>query len=335
VTAELAIIIAVVVVALVFDYTNGFHDAANAIATSVSTRALTPRVALALAAVMNFVGAFLGQKVAHTVSDVISPPDGTHGLVIVMAGLLGAISWNLITWYYGLPSSSSHALIGGLVGAALAAGVGVSWGVVTDKVLIPMILSPIFAFSAAFLVMLAIMWLFRRANPHKASRGFRLAQTVSAAAMALGHGLQDAQKTMGVIFLALLTGGYVSAGDDLPLWVIFSAAAAISLGTWSGGWRIMRTLGRRIIHLDPARGFAAESVAATVLYTTAYVYEAPISTTHTITSAVMGVGATKRLSAVRWGVARSILTAWVLTFPMAGLAAAVCYWVAHFFIEVV
>ena len=173
-------------------------------------------------------------------------------------------------------------------------------------------------------------------QPGKANRGFRLAQTVSAAAMALGHGLQDAQKTMGVIFLALLTGGYVAAGDDLPLWVIFSAAAAISLGTYSGGWRIMRTLGRRIIHLDPPRGFAAESVAASVLYTTAYVFEAPISTTHTITSAVMGVGATKRFSAVRWGVARSILTAWVLTFPMAGLAAAGCYWVVlHLVVEVI
>lgn len=329
---ELAIIIAVVVVALVFDYTNGFHDAANAIATSVSTRALTPRVALAMAAVMNFVGAFLGQKVAHTVSDTISPPSGSHGLTIVMAGLLGAIAWNLITWYYGLPSSSSHALIGGLVGSALASGTIVQWATVVDKVVIPMVVSPLVAFSLGFGVMLAIMWLFRRVNPSKANRGFRVAQTVSAAAMALGHGLQDAQKTMGVIFLALLTGGYVGADDDLPLWVIIAAATAISLGTWSGGWRIMRTLGRRIIHLDPPRGFAAESVAASVLYTTAYVWEAPISTTHTITSAVMGVGATKRLSAVRWGVARSILTAWVLTFPMAGLVAALCYAVAQLFL---
>ncbi len=332
---EIALIAAVVVVALVFDYTNGFHDAANAIATSVSTRALTPRVALAMAAVMNFVGAFLGQKVATTVSDTIDPGVGSHALVIVMSGLLGAISWNLITWYYGLPSSSSHALIGGLVGAALAAGVSANWDVVISKVVIPMILSPVVAFSFAFLLMVGIMWAFRKANPAKANRGFKLAQTVSAAAMALGHGLQDAQKTMGVIFLALLAGEYVEPGDSLPLWVIFSAAAAISLGTWSGGWRIMRTLGRRIIHLDPPRGFAAESVAASVLYTTAYVFEAPISTTHTITSAVMGVGATKRFSAVRWGVARSILTAWVLTFPMAGLAAAICYWIAHFFIEVV
>ncbi len=327
---ELAIIVAVVLVALVFDYTNGFHDAANAIATSVSTRALTPRIALVLAAVMNFVGAFLGQKVAHTVSEVIAPPDGTHGLIIVMAGLLGAISWNLITWYYGLPSSSSHALIGGLVGAALMSGTFVDWTKVVDKVLIPMIVSPIFAFAAAFLVMLAIMWIFRRVNPAKANRGFRLAQTASAAAMALGHGLQDAQKTMGVIFLALLTGGYVGADDGLPLWVIAAAAGAISLGTWSGGWRIMRTLGRRIIDLDPPRGFAAESVAASVLYTTAYLFEAPISTTHTITSAVMGVGATKRLSAVRWGVARSIVIGWVLTFPMAGLVAAGCYLVLRY-----
>jgi PiT family inorganic phosphate transporter len=327
---DLAIIIAVVVVALAFDYTNGFHDAANAIATSVSTRALTPRVALLLAAVMNFVGAFLGQKVATTVSDTIDPGTGAHALVIVMAGLLGAITWNLITWYYGLPSSSSHALIGGLVGAALAAGVSVSWDTVIQKVVIPMLLSPLFAFGAGFLVMLGLMWGFRKKNPHRLNRGFRLAQTASAAAMALGHGLQDAQKTMGVIFLALLAGGYVSEGDPLPFWVIFSAAAAISLGTYAGGWRIMRTLGRRIIHLDPPRGFAAESVAATVLYTTAYVYEAPISTTHTITSAVMGVGATKRFSAVRWGVARTIVTAWVLTFPMAGSAAAIVYFVCRF-----
>ncbi|MEZ5091137.1 anion permease [Nocardioides sp.] len=329
---ELAIIVAVVVVALAFDYTNGFHDAANAIATSVSTRALTPRVALAMAAVMNFVGGFLGQKVAKTVSDTITPPSGSAGLVVVMAGLAGAICWNLVTWYFGLPSSSSHALIGGLAGAALAAGASVNWNTVVDKVLVPMLVSPVVAFGLAFAVMVAIMWLFRRAHPTKAQRGFRLAQTVSAAAMALGHGLQDAQKTMGVIFLALLTGNYVSSDDPLPVWVVIAAATAISLGTLSGGWRIMRTLGRRIIDLDPARGFAAESVAAGVLYTTAYAFEAPISTTHTITSAVMGVGATKRLSAVRWGVARSILVAWVLTFPMAAGVAAAAYAVLHLFL---
>ena len=327
---DLAIVIAVVVVALAFDYTNGFHDAANAIATSVSTRALTPRLALLMAAVMNFVGALLGQKVAHTVSDTIDPGSGNHGLVIVMAGLLGAISWNLITWYFGLPSSSSHALIGGLVGAAIAAGVFVDWDTVLEKVVIPMVISPLVAFSLGFLMMLGIMWVFRRKSPSRVGKGFRLAQTLSAAAMALGHGLQDAQKTMGVIFLALLAGGHVQDGDDLPLWVILAAATAISLGTWSGGWRIMRTLGRRIIHLDPPRGFAAESVSAGVLYTTAYVFEAPLSTTHTITSAVMGVGATKRFSAVRWGVARSILIAWVLTFPAAGAVAATTYLVLKF-----
>jgi len=326
VSLDLAIVIAVVIVALAFDYTNGFHDAANAIATSVSTRALTPRIALILAAVMNFVGALLGQEVANTVSEVIQPPDGNQGLVIVMAGLLGAILWNLTTWYFGLPSSSSHALIGGLVGAALAGGALVHWKTIVDKVLIPMVASPVFGFCAAFALMLSIMWIFRRRNPHRVFRGFRMSQTVSASALALGHGLQDAQKTMGVIFLALVTA-YPEhySGEDLPLWVVLCAAGAISAGTYAGGWRIMRTLGRRIIHLDPARGFSAEAVGAGVLYTTAFVFHAPISTTHTITSAVMGAGATKRFSAVRWGVARTIVAAWVLTFPMAGLAAALSY----------
>jgi len=328
---ELATIIAVIVVALIFDYTNGFHDAANAIATSVSTRALTPRVALLMAAVMNFVGAFLGTKVAKTVFSVLEPPSGEHALVVVLAALIGAITWNLTTWYFGLPSSSSHALIGGLVGAGLAGGVAVQWASVVDKVVIPMFLSPLVGFTLAFLLMLAILWAFRKAKPGPTQRGFRMAQTVSASAMALGHGLQDAQKTMGVIVLALVVGGY-QEGFEIPWWVVVLSAAAISLGTYSGGWRIMRTLGRRIIEIDPARGFAAETVAASVLYTTAYVFEAPISTTHTITSAVMGVGATKRLSAVRWGVAKSILTAWVLTFPAAAFVAAVCYWVAHLFL---
>ena len=327
---DLAIVIAVVVIALAFDYTNGFHDAANAIATSVSTRALTPRIALILAAVMNFVGALLGQQVAHTVSDTIVPPDGSHGLVVVMPGLIGAITWNLVTWYFGLPSSSSHALIGGLVGAALAASAAVHWSTILDKVVIPMVVSPLVGFGLAFLVMLTIMWVFRRGNPHRISRGFRFMQTLSASALALGHGLQDAQKTMGVIFLALVTGGYYSADDSLPLWVIVAAASAISLGTYSGGWRIMRTLGRRIIHLDPPRGFSAESVGAGVLYTTAFAFQAPVSTTHIITSAIMGAGATKRRSAVRWGVAKNILAAWVLTFPAAGLAAALVYTISKY-----
>ena len=327
---DLAIVIAVVVIALAFDYTNGFHDAANAIATSVSTRALTPRIALILAAVMNFVGALLGQQVAHTVSDTIVPPDGSHGLVVVMAGLIGAITWNLVTWYFGLPSSSSHALIGGLVGAALAASAVVHWSTILDKVVIPMVVSPLVGFGLAFLVMLSVMWIFRRGNPHRISRGFRFMQTLSASALALGHGLQDAQKTMGVIFLALVTGGYYSADESLPLWVIVAAASAISLGTYSGGWRIMRTLGRRIIHLDPPRGFSAESVGAGVLYTTAFAFQAPVSTTHIITSAIMGAGATKRRSAVRWGVAKNILAAWVLTFPAAGLAAALVYTISKY-----
>jgi len=325
---ELAIVVAVVVVALFFDYTNGFHDAANAIATSVSTRALTPRIALTLAAVMNFVGALLGQQVAKTVQSVLST-DGVsenHGLVIVLAGLLGAISWNLITWYFGLPSSSTQALIGGLVGAGLAGGLTIDWSTIVDKVVIPMLVSPVVGFSLAFAIMLAIMWIFRRRNPHRVYRNFRALQTLSAAGLALGHGLQDAQKTMGVIFLAGTPAGYYSASDEsLPLWIVLSSAAAISLGTYSGGWRIMRTLGRRIIHLDPARGFAAETAGTLVLYTSAFVFEAPISTTHTITSAIMGAGATKRFSAVRWGVARSIVTAWILTFPMAGSAAALIY----------
>ncbi|MBF4765375.1 inorganic phosphate transporter [Nocardioides islandensis] len=331
---ELAILIGVVVVALAFDYTNGFHDAANAIATSISTRALTPRVALTLAAVMNFVGALLGQKVAHTVSDTIAT-DGfsvNHGLTIVLCGLLGAIIWNLTTWWFGLPSSSSHALIGGLVGSALASGAIVHWKTIVDKVLIPMVASPLVGFALAFLVMLTFMWVLRNRNPRKVSRTFRMLQTVSAAALALGHGLQDAQKTMGVIFLALITTGHASADDRLPLWVVLAAAGAISAGTYSGGWRIMRTMGRKIIDLDPARGFSAESVGAAVLYTTAYAFQAPISTTHVITSAIMGAGATRRLSAVRWGMARSIITAWVLTFPMAGLAAALCYAIAHLFL---
>jgi PiT family inorganic phosphate transporter len=262
---ELAILIAVVVAALAFDYTNGFHDAANAIATSVSTRALTPRIALVLAAVMNFVGALLGQQVAHTVSETIDTAGfgAVQGLTIVLCGLLGAIAWNLTTWWFGLPSSSSHALIGGLVGAALAAGALVHWNTIVDKVLIPMVASPVVGFVLAFLLMLSFMWIFRRSNIKKVSRNFRMLQTISAAALALGHGLQDAQKTMGVIFLALITTGHATEGERLPLWVVLTSAAAISAGTYAGGWRIMRTMGRKIIDLDPVRGFAAETVGAT------------------------------------------------------------------------
>lgn len=325
---ELAGLIIVLAVALLFNYTNGFHDAANAIATSVSTRALTPRVALLMAAVMNLAGAFLGTEVAATVGKgIIQPPEGKHGLLIVFAALVGAIVWNLITWYFGLPSSSSHALIGGMVGAALAGSNPVIWFGVIDKVVIPMVLSPVVGLVLGYLVMIAIVWAFRRYSPAKLNRGFRVAQSVSAAGMALGHGLQDAQKTMGVMVLALVTTGYHS-GFQVPVWVIVSSALVISLGTYSGGWRIMRTLGRRIIELDPPHGFAAEATASAVLYTTAFVFAAPISTTHTITSAIMGVGATKRVSAVRWGVAGNIVIAWVVTLPAAAIAAAVIYWVA-------
>jgi inorganic phosphate transporter, PiT family len=326
------VIVIVIVVALVFDYTNGFHDAANAIATSVATRALTPRVALAMAAVMNLIGAFLGTEVAATVgSGIIDPPQGLSGLVVVLAGLVGAITWNLLTWWFGMPSSSSHALIGGLVGAALAAAGAVHWTGVLEKVVIPMVLSPLVGFALAGLLMTAILWIFRNAHPQPLSRGFRLAQTVSAAAMALGHGLQDAQKTMGVIVLALVVGGY-HEGFDVPWWVVLLAAGALSAGTYAGGWRIMRTLGRRIINLDPPRGFAAEVTASAVLYTTAFAFAAPISTTQTITSSILGVGATKRISAVRWGVAGNIVVAWVLTIPMAALAAAIAFWLLHPFL---
>jgi PiT family inorganic phosphate transporter len=326
---EFAAVIVVIVVALGFDYTNGFHDAANAIATSVSTRALAPRTALVMAAVMNLVGAFLGTEVASTVgSGIIAAPKGLAGLFVVLAALIGAIAWNLITWYFGMPSSSSHALIGGLVGAALASAGTVQWNGVIDKVVIPMVLSPVVGFGLAALVMLALLWVFRRGHPRALSRGFRHAQTLSAAAMALGHGLQDAQKTMGVIVLALVVGGY-HQGFDIPWWVVLLAAGALSAGTYAGGWRIMRTLGRRIIDLDPPRGFAAEATASAVLYTTAFAFAAPISTTQTITSSILGVGATKRLSAVRWGVAGNIAIAWVLTIPMAALAGALSFWLLH------
>jgi PiT family inorganic phosphate transporter len=283
---------------------------------------------------MNLVGALLGTGVAKTVgAGIIATPTGSPGLLIVSGALVGAIAWNLLTWYYGLPSSSSHALIGGLVGAALGAGSGVQWAGVLDKVVLPMLVSPLIGFGAAYLLMIVILWVFRSTHPGKVNRGFRKAQTASATAMALGHGLQDAQKTMGVIVLALVVAGYQD-GFDVPLWVILAVAAALALGTYAGGWRIIRTLGRRIVHLDPPRGFAAETTAASVLYVTAFVYEVPVSTTHTITSAVLGAGATRRLSAVRWGVAGNIFTAWVLTIPGAGLVAAATYWLLHLVVPV-
>lgn len=345
---NLVLVVIVIAIALVFDFTNGFHDAANAIATSVSTRALTPRVALFMAALMNVVGALLGTEVAKTIGEGII--DISHystsanvltqreGLVIVLAALLGAVTWNLITWWFGLPSSSSHALIGGLMGAGLGAAATVKWVGILTHVVIPMFASPLVGFLGGYLGMKLVLYLLRGAPFHQTMRRFRLAQTVSAAAMALGHGLQDAQKTMGVIVMALVAGGYgahhnifdESTGDmTIPLWVKLAAAGAISLGTYSGGWRIMRTLGRRIIDLDPARGFVAESVSATVLYLSAYVLHAPISTTQTITSAILGVGSTRRFSAVRWGVAGNIVGAWFLTLPASAAVAALMYVLVH------
>ncbi len=327
----LFLVVIVVAIALVFDFTNGFHDAANAIATSVATRALTPRTALLMAAVMNFIGAMLGTGVAETIgSGIVDPPEGFNGLIVVLAGLVGAIAWNLTTWWLGLPSSSSHALIGGLTGAGLAASVSVHWGVIGTKVVIPMFLSPFVGFILAYILMKITLRIFQNFAYRSTMRKFRYAQTISAAAMALGHGLQDAQKTMGVIALALVAGGY-HEGSGIPTWVKLAAAAAISLGTYSGGWRIMKTLGSKIIDLDPARGFVAESVAASVLYSTAFIWHAPISTTQTITSAIMGVGATKRRSAVRWSVTGNIVGAWFLTIPAAALFAAITYFILNLF----
>lgn len=329
---EPALVVIVVALALGFDYTNGFHDAANAIATSVSTRALTPRAALVMAAVMNFTGALLGTEVAETIATSIvdlQHASSHSALVVILCALVGAITWNLITWWFGLPSSSTHALIGGLVGAGLAGSFGVYGSAIVDKVVLPMVFSPLIGFGLAFVLMVGLLWLIRNGRPSRVNRRFRFAQTVSAAAMALGHGLQDAQKTMGVIYLALLTAEWADPDAGIPLWVKLAAAGAISAGTYAGGWRIMRTLGRRIIELDPARGFVAESVSAIVLYVNAFYLHAPVSTTHTITSAIMGVGATKRLSAVRWGVAKNIAGAWILTIPAAALVAALVFWVLH------
>jgi PiT family inorganic phosphate transporter len=343
-SAELAAVIVVILVAMIFDFTNGFHDAANAIATSVSTRALTPGIALLVAALGNFVGAHFGANVAKTVGDgLVVLPHGLTSLGVVFAGVVGAIGWNLLTWYFGLPSSSSHALFGGLVGATLfASGGQVQWGNIVQKVIVPMVASPLVGFALGAVVMFLLLWgikglstygldrqesgstLRRRVNafvqPRSLNRVFRWLQTVSAAAMAVGHGMQDAAKTMGIVVLALYVGGLQESPTHIPEWVYYSSATVLALGTYAGGWRIIRTLGRRIIHLGPPEGFAAESVASSVLYFTA-AYGAPISTTQTITSAIMGVGATKRVSAVRWGVAGNILVAWILTFPGAGLLA--------------
>lgn len=312
--------------ALAFDYTNGFHDAANAIATSVSTRALQPLPAVAMAAVLNFAGALVSTQVALTLGKGIVVTN-LVSMVVVLAALIGAIVWNLITWRFGLPTSSSHSLTGGLVGAALAkAGMdGVQWDGLLTKFVIPTVLAPVIGLALGAVVIIAIYWIFRRGNPSKLQSRFRLTQTLSAAFMAFSHGSNDAQKTMGVMTLALVAGGVVPADDfRVPLWVILAAASAMALGTLAGGWRIMRTVGSRIVKLQPAQGFAAEVSAGTVLLTTAQ-FGFPVSTTHVITGAIMGAGGAGNIKSVRWGVARSIVIAWIITLPAAGSVAAAAY----------
>jgi PiT family inorganic phosphate transporter len=317
-------LVAVVAIALFFDFTNGFHDTANSIATSVSTRALSPRMAVLSSAILNFVGAFFFFAVAATVAKGIVNPD-VITLEVVLAGLVGAITWNLITWYLGLPSSSSHALIGGVIGSAVAATGGfdvVLWGGLKEKVLIPSLLAPTLGLVGAAVLMTLTIWLIRKRAPGTVNRLFRRLQLVSGAFVAFTHGTNDAQKTMGIITLALIVSGNLAAEPfQVPLWVKISAATAMAVGTYAGGWRIIRTLGQRVAKLDPPQGFAAQTSTAVILWLTAR-YGFPVSTTHTISGSVLGAGASTRLSAVRWGVAGNILLAWTLTIPCAGLVAA-------------
>lgn len=322
-----------IVVAVSFDFTNGFHDAANAVAASIATRAIRPMTALTMAAGLNVVGALISTKVAATVGQgIIATEPGGHGLVVVFSALLGAILWNLVTWWLGLPSSSTHALIGGLVGAGLASASTIKWSSLVDKVVIPMALSPIVGFGLGYLLMIAILWVFRRARPNRVNQGFRRASVFSTAASAFSHGTQDAQKTMGLITLALITTGHMKS-FHVPVWVILLAAAAMGLGTLAGGWRVIRTLGSRITPLDPPRAFAAQTAASAVLLASAYVYALPVSSTHIMTTSIMGAGASRRLSAVRWSVAQRVGAAWVLTIPGAAVSAALSYEIVHMFVS--
>jgi inorganic phosphate transporter, PiT family len=321
---RLAAVIFIIAVALFFDYTNGFHDAANSIATVVSTRVLSPRIAVVWAAVFNFI-AFLifGTHVANTVGKTVNPAVVSEA--VVFAGLIGAITWNLITWWLGLPTSSSHSLIGGFAGAGIAkAGFHVLNADSIKKTTLFIFVSPAVGMVLGFIVMLAMLWIFRKARPSRVDGGFRKMQLVSAAAYSLGHGGNDAQKTMGII-AALLVGAHylqLKPNGDLPilLWIVLAAHTAIALGTLSGGWRIVKTLGTKITKLKPVGGFSAETAAATSLFLATH-YGIPVSTTHTITGAIIGVGSTQRLSAVRWGVARRIVWAWIVTIPAAALMA--------------
>jgi PiT family inorganic phosphate transporter len=314
----------VIATALVFDFTNGFHDSANAIATSISTRALSPTVALVMAAFANIFGALISTEVASTLGKGIVET-GADTQAVVLAALLAAVAWNLVTWYFGIPSSSSHALIGGLVGAVGTAtsSAQVKWRGILDKVVIPTVTSPLIGLVVGGVLATGLYWTFRRARPQNAAHRFRRAQTISAALMAFSHGSNDAQKTMGVIALALLAAGRIPS-FTVPLWVKLASACAMGLGTFSGGKRIIRTLGMKLVKLQPIDGFAAETAASAVLLGTAHL-GFPVSTTHVITSSIMGVGATKRLSAVRWGLTINILVAWLLTLPMAAALAAIAY----------
>ena len=328
-TALLALTIAV---ALGFDFTNGFHDTANAVATSITTRALGPRLAVVLSALLNFAGAvvaieLLHTKVANTIGSLVAPRGGP-ALGMIIAALVGAIAWNLITWRAGIPSSSSHALIGGLIGMGIVAyGSGaVNWGQV-GPVVIALVTSPIAGLVLAYLFMLVVLNVFRRTRPSTANRRFRLLQILSGSFVSFSHGANDAQKTMGVMTLALVSTHHLAVGPRgfpfPPLWVVTLAAVAIGLGTYAGGWRIIRTLGSRVIRLDPVDGFVAQTMAAAVIQAATQV-ALPVSTTHVVSGAVMGAGATRRFGAVRWGVARNILATWVVTIPAAALLAAGC-----------
>jgi PiT family inorganic phosphate transporter len=325
---DLTVLLLVVLgLAVLFDYINGFHDTANAIATSVSTRALRPEHAILMSATANFVGALTGTAVAKTISSGLADtPGGSAGQTIVAAALIGAIVWNLITWRFGIPSSSSHALIGGLLGAVIAS-VGpsaIKVGGIVEKVLLPLVISPILGVVIGFTAMLVILNVFRRANPRRINERFRRLQILSAAAMAFSHGSNDAQKTMGIMTLALISAGLLPPDSPIPLWIIVLAATAISMGTAAGGWRIIRTMGQRVVKHDPVHGFAAETTAASIIYTASH-FGMPVSTTHVISSAIIGVGSSDRLSAVRWGVAGNIVIAWILTIPASALVAAIAY----------
>ena len=326
------LLIIIVAVALIFDFTNGAHDCANAIATVVSTKVVTPRFAVGCAALLNLIGALLGTEVAKTLGSGIVLPsvvEGSH--VLVLAALVGAITWNCLTWYFGIPSSSSHALIGGLIGAAMAnSGLeGLNLGGIVSKVLVPLVLSPLSGYLVGFLLMWIIYWTFSHVARKTVNRTFRKLQLLSAGFMATSHGLNDAQKTMGIVTLALMIFGYLDSSHvEVPLWVKLSCAGAMALGTAIGGWKIVKTMGHRIFKLEPVHGFAAETSASLVI-AGASMLGAPVSTTHTISACIFGVGSTKRLSAVRWTVAGQLVVAWVLTLPAAAVVGGISYLLLH------